>query len=79
MRDVQGCGAHFQECFLGEGYYNPAKVLCAPKKAGYDSSVMDDHVPYIVNASRWGHTARANANGCIQGMLKMTEYPDGAV
>ena len=77
MRDVQGCGEDFQECFLGEGNYNPAKVLCALKKAGYDGCIMDDHVPYIVNATRWGHTARANANGYIQGMLKMMDYLEG--
>ncbi len=74
LRDVQGCGEHFKECFLGEGNYNPAKVIRVLKKVGYDGCIMDDHVPYIVNATRWGHTARANANGYIQGLLKMMDY-----
>ena len=76
LRDVQGTGECFKECFLGEGNYNPAKVLWALKDAGYDGCIMDDHVPYIVNHTRWGHTARANANGYIQGMLKMMDYAE---
>ena len=74
LRDVQGTGECFKECFLGEGNYNPAKVLWELKKVGYNGFIMDDHVPYIINATRWGHTARANANGYIQGMLKMMEF-----
>ena len=74
LRDVQGTGECFKECFLGEGNYNPAKILLALKEVGYDGFLMDDHVPYIVNHTRWGHTARANANGYMQGMLKMMEY-----
>lgn len=78
LRDVQGCGEHFKECFLGEGNYNPARVLHALKEVGYDGCIMDDHVPYIVNSTRWGHTARASANGYIQGMLKMMEYMEAS-
>lgn len=74
LRDVQGTGEHFKECFLGEGNCNPAKLLWALKEVGYDGCLMDDHVPYIVNHTRWGHTARANANGYMQGMLKMMEF-----
>ena len=74
LRDVQGTGCDFQECLLGDGNYDPAKVICALDKAGYDGFVMDDHVPYIVGSSRWGHTARANANGYIRGMIRMLEY-----
>lgn len=73
LRDVQGCGECFKECFLGEGNYNPAKVLHALHDVGYDGCIMDDHVPYIVNTTRWCHTARANANGYIQGMLQMLD------
>ena len=74
LRDVQGCGDHFKECFLGEGNCNPAKLLCALRDVGYDGCLMDDHVPHIINDTRWGHTARANANGYIRGMLNMLEY-----
>lgn len=74
FRDVQGCGEKFQECFLGEGNYNPAKVLLALKQVGYDGCIMDDHVPYTVNATRWGHLGRAHETGYIQGMLKMLDF-----
>ena len=74
FRDVQGCGEKFQECFLGEGNYNPARVLLALKEAGYDGCIMDDHVPYTVNATRWGHLGRAHETGYIQGMLRMLNF-----
>ena len=74
FRDVQGCGKKFQECFLGEGNYNPARVLLALKEAGYDGCIMDDHVPYTVNATRWGHLGRAHETGYIQGMLRMLNF-----
>ncbi len=74
LRDVQGTGCDFQECLLGDGNYNPAKALWTLHQVGYNGCVMDDHVIYTVNATRWGHTARANANGYIRGMLKMMEF-----
>lgn len=73
LRDVQGTGECFKECFLGEGNCDPARLLRALRDVGYDGCLMDDHVPYIINATRWGHTARANANGYIRGMLQMME------
>ena len=62
------------ECFLGEGNCNPARLMYELKGVGYDGCLMDDHVPNIVNDTRWGHTARANAIGYIQGMLKMMDF-----
>ena len=76
LRDVQGTGCDFQECLLGDGNYNPAKALWELNNIGYDGFIMDDHVLYIVNDTRWGHTARANANGYIRGMIKMMEFMD---
>ena len=73
LRDVQGTGECFKECLLGEGNYDPAKLIMALHEVGYDGCIMDDHVPYIVNATRWGHTARANAHGYIRGMIRMME------
>jgi len=74
FRDVQGGNEKFQECFLGEGNYNPARVLMTLKEVGYDGCIMDDHVPYTVNATRWGHLGRAHETGYIQGMLRMLEF-----
>ncbi len=76
LRDVQGSGEYFKECFLGEGNFNPAKVLYELKVSGYDGYVIDDHVPQIVSDTAWKHTARANQTGYIQGMLKMLEFCD---
>lgn len=74
FRDVQGTGEHFKECFLGEGNFDPAKVLHELCRSGFDGCIIDDHVPTIVNDSRWAHTARANQTGYLQGMIKMLEY-----
>lgn len=74
FRDVCGTGTDFQECFLGEGNYHPAKVLEALYQMDYDGFIIDDHVPYTVNHTRWGHTSRAHESGYIQGMLKMLTY-----
>ena len=82
FRDVQGCGDKFQECFLGEGNYNPAKVMIALKRAGFTGCIIDDDVPRVINDSKWGpgstygsggHRARAHETGYLQGLLKMME------
>ena len=73
FRDVQGTLEHFQECFLGDGRYDPAKIMLALHRGGYNGLVLDDHVLFINNDTRWGHTARANAFGYLRGMQKMME------
>ncbi|CAA9584909.1 MAG: Mannonate dehydratase [uncultured Thermomicrobiales bacterium] len=73
LRDVQGTVPRFQECFLGEGNYNPAAIVLALKRNGFDGFLLDDHVPAIVNDTLWGHRSRAHAIGYIQGLLKMME------
>ena len=73
FRDVQGSLEHFKECFLGDGRYDPAKIMIALHRGGYNGLVLDDHVPFINNDTRWGHTARANAFGYLRGMQKMME------
>lgn len=74
FRDVQGVAEHFQECFLGEGNYDPAKVLYELVQAGFDGFILDDHVPRLVGDTPWGHRARAHAIGYLQGMLRMLDY-----
>ena len=76
LRDVQGDINCFKECFLGDGRFNPAKVLMELKRCGYNGLIMDDHVPFITNDTRWGHTARAYSNGYIHGMKMMLDYID---
>lgn len=74
FRDVQGTVENFSECFLGEGRYNPCRVLRELEKNGYDGLILDDHVPYLTNDTRWGHTSRAYEFGYITGMSAMMKY-----
>jgi mannonate dehydratase len=76
LRDVRGTINCFRECFLGDGRYNPAKVLMELKRCGYQGLIMDDHVPFLTNDTRWGHRARAYDFGYIRGMKMMLEYID---
>lgn len=76
LRDVQGDIECFQECFLGDGRYNPAKVLMKLKRCGYDGIIIDDHVPFLTDDTRWGKTARAYQTGYMQGMKMMLDYID---
>lgn len=77
FRDVQGNVEKFKECFLGEGRYNPAKVMRTLYEHGYDGLILDDHVPYLTNDTRWGHTARAYTFGYIKGLEKMMLWEEG--
>lgn len=77
FRDVQGTVEDFQECFLGEGRMNPARIMRALYKAGYHGLMLDDHVPYLTTDTRWGHTARANAVGYLRGLLNAVELYEG--
>ena len=71
FRDVQGTLEKFSECFLGEGRYDPAAIMKALAKYGYDGLILDDHVPFITSDTRWGHTARAYTYGYLKGLQKM--------
>jgi mannonate dehydratase len=71
FRDVQGSVPVFQECFLGEGNYDPSEMLLALRDVGFDGFLLDDHVPMMDNDTSYGHLARANAIGYIQGLLNM--------
>lgn len=76
FRDVQGTLEDFCECFPDDGRYDPARVMRALHRAGYDGLVLDDHVPFINNDTRWGHTARAYVFGYLRGLKKMMEADD---
>lgn len=70
FRDVQGTSENFKECFIGEGRYDPARVMKALLDCGYNGLVLDDHVPYLTSDTRWGHTARAYTFGYLKGLAK---------
>jgi mannonate dehydratase len=78
FRDVQGTVPAFKECFLGEGNYNPARVLARLHAVGFDGFVIDDHVPAMIgDRDTWMDTSpeaycsrgRAHAIGYLQGVL----------
>ncbi|HQO56080.1 MAG TPA: mannonate dehydratase [Clostridia bacterium] len=74
LRDVIGSGESFTECFLGEGNYNPAQVLCELENCGFNGYVFEDHVPMIHDDDGYHTIGRAHAVGYIQGMIDMMKY-----
>lgn len=68
FRDVQGTSEKFNECFLGEGRYDPLKIMKALVDNGYNGLVIDDHVPFLTNDTRWGHTSRAFTYGYLKAL-----------
>nr|BFE60945.1 mannonate dehydratase [Dactylosporangium thailandense] len=78
FRDVRGTVPRFTECFIGEGNYNPARVLRRLHDAGFDGFLIDDHVPAMIgDVDTWGDISseaycsrgRAHAIGYLQGVL----------
>ncbi len=73
FRDVQGVVPNFQECFIGEGNYDPAEVMMMLKKVGFNGFFLDDHVPHMDDDTSWNHRGRAHAIGYMQGLMRMQE------
>ena len=73
FRDVQGTVPKFQECFIGEGNYDPAEIMLLLKRSGFTGFLLDDHVPHVIDDSQWAHRGRAHAIGYMQGLLNMME------
>ena len=73
FRDVQGTVPDFQECFIGEGNFDPAEVMSLLKKNGFKGFLLDDHVPHMEGDSDWNHRGRAHAIGYMQGLLRMSD------
>lgn len=78
FRDVRGTVPRFSECFLGEGNFDPARVLRRLRDAGFDGFLIDDHVPAMIgDVDTWGDISpeaycsrgRAHAIGYLQGVL----------
>ncbi len=73
VRDVQGTVPKFAECFIGEGNFNAANVMRSLQRVGFTGFLLDDHVPFMVNDTDYGHRGRAHAIGYIQGLLAALE------
>jgi mannonate dehydratase len=69
LRDVQGCVPTFQECFLGEGNFDPVEAVRTLKEVGFTGFIIDDHVPHLIDDSDWNHRGHAHATGYILGLV----------
>lgn len=78
FRDVQGTVPSFRECFLGEGNYNPARVIRRLHDVGFNGFIIDDHVLTMVgdpdtwldiSSGAYCSRGRAHAIGYLQGVL----------
>jgi mannonate dehydratase len=73
FRDVQGTVPVFQECFLGEGNWDPAEIMLLLRRNGFTGFLLDDHVPHMDGDTAWNHRGRAHAVGYMQGLLNMMD------
>ena len=73
FRDVQGTVPNFQECFIGEGNFNPAEIMLMLKQNGFTGFLLDDHVPHMDDDTDWNHRGRAHAVGYMQGLINMMD------
>jgi len=73
FRDVQGEVPNFQECFIGEGNFDPAEVMLLLRRTGFSGFILDDHVPHMDDDTAWNHRGRAHAIGYLQGLMRMRE------
>lgn len=78
FRDVQGTVPVFQECFLGEGNYDPAEMMTRLINSGFDGFLLEDHVPHMDDDTAWDHRGRAHAIGYMQGLLNMAQMATSA-
>jgi mannonate dehydratase len=84
FRDVRGTVPAFTECVLGEGNFDPAAVIRRLRDTGFDSFLIDDHVPAITgDPDTWADTSpeaycsrgRAHAIGYLQGIFAALGIP----
>ncbi|MFB6711019.1 MULTISPECIES: mannonate dehydratase [unclassified Streptomyces] len=87
FRDVRGTVPRFRECFLGEGNFDPARVIRRLDASGFDGFLIDDHVPAMIgDLDTWGDTSseaycsrgRAHAIGYLQGVLNGLSLDESA-
>ena len=69
FRDVQGQVPCFNECFIDEGNVDPFEIVKALAEVGFDGFLITDHVPQMVDDTRWGHRGRAYAIGYMTALL----------
>jgi mannonate dehydratase len=61
----------FNECFIGEGNLEPFEVMKSLKEASFTGFIIDDHVPQMIDDTRWGHRGRAYATGYLSALIEV--------
>lgn len=74
FRDVKGCLPNFEECFLGEGNFDPAEMMRLLVEYGFDGLISEDHVGRMDYDTPYGHRARAHEIGYIKGLIDAVNY-----
>jgi mannonate dehydratase len=74
FRDVRGVVPVFEECFLGEGNYDPYRAMCALVGSGFAGYILDDHVPRLAGDTEYAHRGRAHAIGYLQALLERARH-----
>ena len=69
LRNIRGQLPKFGEAFIDDGDIDVERVLATLVDVGFESFIVDDHVPKIVGDTVWGHRAHAHATGYIAGLL----------
>lgn len=80
FRDVEGEADNFTECFINEGNLaDKFAIVKALKENGFNSFMIDDHVPNMIDDTRWGHRGRAYAIGYLTALVDIMNklYPNG--
>lgn len=74
FRDVRGVVPAFAECFLGEGNYDPHRVMRELIASGFSGFMLDDHAPRLVGDTDYAHRGRAHAIGYLQALLDCARH-----
>jgi mannonate dehydratase len=69
FRDVRGVVPTFEECFLGEGNFDPLTVMRELVDAQFDGFILDDHAPRLIGDTAYAHRGRAHVVGYLQALL----------
>lgn len=73
FRNVQGRLPSFTESFVDDGDFDVVRAVTTLRRQGFKGFIIDDHVPHMVDDTRWGHRGRAYATGYIKGLVRATE------
>ena len=68
FRNISSTAPMYAETFIDEGYVNSVEAMAAYKAAGFEGTVIEDHVPTMVGDPDH-YRARAHAMGYIKALI----------